>query len=316
MSFAEYALYVPVPDKAQEQFNYFLFPRGSYLPAKPGTPPPSKAPLVFTLAAGPVRAGGVSGTLLQQSKACSDSYLTLFNWALERFLRAAGNTDCQIVGPDPSIFKSSSFQARTLNHTSTHVYAFRGNKDGFLFLMPNGLLWGFKKPVTFIPLDRIVAVSYTNILRVTFNMVVEFEIDSEGNTFEVEFGMISHQDYDGIDGQYVRRFGLQNRSMAEQRKAKRQLAENAKDGKKKDGVAENGEDDGLTELEKANLEAEGQLQDDEDEDEEDYDPGSEGESEGSGTSDDEDDEDDEGGDAGDDDAEDSDLAEGSFDVDG
>lgn len=232
-------------------------------------------------------------------------------------MRAAGNNDCQIVGPDPSIFTSSSFQARVPNHKSTHVHAFRGTKDGYLFLMPNGFLWGFKKPAAFIPLDKIVSVSYTNVLRVTFNMVVEFEIDNDGNTNEVEFGMISHQDYDGIDGKYVRRFGLQNRSMAEQRKAKNQLAENAKQGKKKGtGEAEDGGDgnnDGMTELERANLEAEAQLQDDEDEDEEDYDPGSDADSDGEGTSDEEDDE---GGDAGDYDGEDSDLAEESFDAGG
>jgi len=69
--------------------------------------------------------------------------------------------------------------------------------------------------------------------------------------------------------------------------AARQLAENAK--KKADGGeggegAEGGADDGLTELERAHLEAEQQLQDDEDEEEEDYDPGSDGESEGSGSS--------------------------------
>ena len=145
----------------------------------------------------------------------------------------------------------------------------------------------------FLPLDRIVAVSYTSVLQRTFNIVVEIEAEGADGprAEEIEFAMLDQEDYQGIDETYVKRHGLQDRSMADQRKAKRQLAENARNGT--NGAADDGEGgdggDGMTELEKAGLEAEQQLQDDEDEDEEDYDPGSDGESEGEGESSDEED---------------------------
>jgi hypothetical protein len=134
-----------------------------------------------------------------------------------------------------------------------------------------------------LPLDRIQAVSYTSVLQRTFNLLVEVDVGGD-KTEEIEFGMLDQEDYAGINEMYIARHGLQDRSMAEARKAKRELAENAKGSKGGEEGGEGQEDDGLTELEKARLEEERRLQDDEDEEEEDYDPGSEGESEGSGTS--------------------------------
>lgn len=197
-----------------------------------------------------------------------------------------------------------------------HVKAFRGSKDGFLFFLPTGILWGFKKPLLFLPLEKIVAVSYTSVLQRTFNIVVELEAtgkEDEGGGQEIEFSMLDQEDYAMIDQSYVRRHGLADRSMAEQRKAKKQLAENAKraaageDGVEGGGADGEGADDGLTELERAQKEEEQRLQDEEDEEEEDYDPGSDGESEGSGSSDDEEEEDGEG--EGDED-DDEDMGEG------
>lgn len=216
-------------------------------------------------------------------------------------LRSAGNHSCQLVAADPKQFHSVARQPHRPNEKAVHVKAFRGSKDGFLFFLPTGILWAFKKPLLFLPLDRIVAVSYTNVLRTTFNMVVELDTEGPsdgGGTVEkeVEFGMIDQEDYQGIDDTYVRRHGLADRSMAEQRKAKRELVENTKKAPadvEGDASAEGGAD-GMTELERAQQEAEQRLQDEEDEMEEDYDPGSDGDSEGEGeSSEDEDDDDDE-----------------------
>jgi hypothetical protein len=113
----------------------------------------------------------------------------------------------------------------------------------------------------------------------------------EESTEEFEFSMLDQEDFAGIDG-FVKRHGLQDKSMAEQRKAKRLNVNVVKD---EDGnVIGNAE---AGELEKAAQEAEQEAVDEEDEEEEDYDPGSEGDSEGEGSSseEDEDDEEDEGG---------------------
>ncbi|KAK1982489.1 hypothetical protein LZ30DRAFT_749321 [Colletotrichum cereale] len=295
----EYAFYLPVPEKTQVQHNYVLFPRGTCLPTKTS---PEKEALVFTVPSTPPKQGTIGGPRASAASAVSDTYRALFDWALTTHLSSAGNRT-EIVAADPNKFHSLVRQPHRPNEKAVHVKAFRGSKDGYLFFLPNGIFYGFKKPLVFLPIDRIVAFSYTSVLQRTFNIVVE--VFTEGDaTEEIEFGMLDQEDYGGIDESYVKRHGLQDRSMAEQRKAKMELTENLKAKKAADAEAgANGavDDNGMTELEKAHLEAEQALQEDEDEDEEDYDPGSEGESEGSGSSDDDDDDDDDEAEGDDDD---------------
>ncbi|KAH7016368.1 uncharacterized protein B0I36DRAFT_254895 [Microdochium trichocladiopsis] len=311
----EYAFYLPVPEKAQIQHNYIRFPRNSYFSTK--NSPAPEDPLMFTIPAGAPKPGAIGGPNAAAAASVSDTFTTLLHWAINKCLQAAGH-NVQIVAADPAKFHSMIKQPHRPKEQAVHVKAFRGSKDGYLFFLENGILWGFKKPLMFIPLDRIASVSYTSVLQRTFNMVVEIftgeKVDGEEETEEIEFSMLDQEDYGGINGDYVARHGLQDRNMADQRKTKRELIENSKGKKGEEGAngangeEAAGEDDGLTELERAQKEAEQQLQDDEDEDEEDYDPGSDGDSDGSGTSSEEEDDDDDanGEAAADDDEEDDD----------
>ncbi|CAK7262622.1 hypothetical protein SEPCBS57363_000160 [Sporothrix epigloea] len=334
---SQHVFYLPVPEKTQVQHNYILFPRHSALAAlskdskpttaasstngAPATTAPLAEPLVFTVPATAPKPGSVSGPSAGIAASVADSYKTLFHWAIEGQLRAASNVHLAgrahaIVEGDARVFHSAARQPLRPAEKAVHVRAFRGSKDGYLFFLPTGILWGFKKPLLFLPLDRIVAVSYTNVLQRTFNIVVEVDLevdvsgeDQDSGHEEVEFGMLDQEDYNGISEMYVQRHRLQDRSMAEQRKAKRQLAENARDAKADadgeadgdgapgDAVGRGQDDDGLTELQRA----EQQLQDAEDEEEEDYDPGSDGDSDGSGSSSEEEEEEDGQGEGGDDD---------------
>jgi len=312
----EYAFYLPVPEKAQVQHNYVVFPRNSALTALSKTPASSDIePLVFTVPATAPKAGSIVGPSAAAAAAVSDTYGSLFHWALTTHLRNAGNKTASIVSADPKVFHSQTRQAHRPSEQAVHVRAFRGSKDGYLFFLPTGILWGYKKPLLFLPLDRIVAVSYTSVLQRTFNIVVEIEAGGGEENEEVEFGMLDQEDYGGIDETYVRRHGLQDRSMAERRKAKRELAENGPRKKGGDGAeaGADGEeapaDDGLTELQRA----EQQLQDDEDEMEEDYDPGSDEESYGDGASDEEGDDDDDEGSYGEDDDDEGDEEDAEAD---
>jgi hypothetical protein len=207
-------------------------------------------------------------------------------------LKGAGKKNARIVQADEKLFASEQRQAHRPGEKAVFVKAFRGSKDGYLFFLPNGILWGFKKPLLFLPHERISATSYTSVLQRTFNLSVEVDMTVPGgeeSTEEFEFSMLDQEDFGGIDG-FVKRHGLQDKSMAEQRKAKRLNVNVVKD---EDGnVIGNAE---AGELEKAAQEAEQEAVDEEDEDEEDYDPGSEGESEGSGSSSEEEEEDGDGG---------------------
>lgn len=313
----EFVLYTPIPEKQQLHFNYILLPRNTALASTKSFPPADFEPLVFSVPATSPKSGIVGGYAAQTAAQVSDSYSSLMHWAISSQLQSVNNTTATIVSTDPRVFASALRQPHRPKEKAVHIRAHRGSKDGYLFFLPNGILWGFKKPLLFIPLDRINSVSYVNVLQRTFNMVVEVDVshapqqenpksgqpgaqweeDETPLTEEIEFAMIDQEDYGTIDETYVRRHGLNNTSMAESRKAKRQLRENAKaDAAAADGAnpsaGANGEQLGenLTQLALAE-QLLGEDEDDE-EDEEDYDPGSEGESEGEGTSSEEDDDDD------------------------
>lgn len=226
-------------------------------------------------------------------------------------LKAAGKST-KIAQADTKVFSSDQRQAHRPGEKAVHVKAFRGSKDGYLFFLPNGILWAFKKPLLFLPHERIAAVSYTSVLQRTFNLSVEVDMSVAGgeeSMEEFEFSMLDQEDFGGIDG-FVKRHGLQDKSMAEQRKAKRLNVNVVKD---EDGNVVGNVEAG--ELEKAALEANGQEElDEEDEEEEDYDPGSEGDSEGEGTSGEEDEDSEDGGDAeeeGEEEADDAEVADDS-----
>lgn len=286
MFFVEYAFCLPVPEKTQKQHNYILFPRKSTItPLRPAAgAPPIPEPIVFTISDTAPKPGSISGLEAAAASAVSDDYKTLFDWALSTRLKAAGN-NVKIVYADQKLFASEQRQPHRPGEKAVHVKAFRGSKDGYLYFLPNGILWAFKKPLLFLPHERISAVSYTSVLQRTFNLAVEVDTSvssSEESKEEFEFAMLDQEDFGGIDT-FIKRHGLQDTSMAEQRKAKRLNINAVKD---EDGNVIGSVES--TELEKAATEAEQAAVDEEDEEEEDYDPGSEGESEGSGSSSEED----------------------------
>jgi hypothetical protein len=264
----------------------------------PGNPP-TPEPLVFTISDSAPKPGSISGSDAAAASAVSDDFKTLFDWALLAKFKAARRQDLKIIQADPKLFHSMQRQAHRPDEKAVHIKAFRGSKDGYLFFLPNGILWAFKKPLLFLPHERITAVSYTSVLQRTFNLSVEVDTShgGEDKEEEFEFSMLDQEDFAGID-EYMKRYGLQDKSMAEQRKAKRLNVNVVKD--ENGNVIGNAE---AGELERAAQEAEQEAMDEEDEEEEDYNPGSEGESEGSGSSSEEDDDDDGdgGGDAEDDD---------------
>lgn len=155
---------------------------------------------------------------------------------------------------------------------------------GYLYFLPTGILWAFKKPLLFFAFASISSVSYTSVLQRTFNLVIatpppadpDGPADApEAEPVEHEFSMIDQEDFAGIDA-YVKKHALHDASMAEARRAQGTQGAKSQSG----GTQANGQ----TSEDQENAAAEeGEDEDEEDEEGEDYDPGSEGESEGSGT---------------------------------
>ncbi len=260
---------LPVPEKAQAQYNFCIFSTAEGKGACDQ--------LLWTVPSTIPKSGTITGEIAVQP---DDTYRSFLVSAINKALKSRKKN---VVEPTGAEFASQIAQAHRKGETAFHVKAFRGSKDGFLFLLSTGILWGFKKPLEFFAFDTIESVSYTSILQRTFNMNIAFRSSGQVDIQEFEFSMIDQADFGGIDG-YVKRHGLQDASMAEQRRARKLNLNGVKGNEASQGVEEHEEG----ELVKARREAEDL--DDEEEDDENFDPGSEGESEGSGSDSEEDDE--------------------------
>ena len=272
---------LPMPEKAQAQYNFCVIPVNGdgITDTSEGVSIPEQ--ILWTVPNTTPKPGLCSDDV----KAGSDeTYKSITIRLLNERLRRRVGHSSQVIEPDPAEFVSETAQPYKKGDKAVHVKAFRGSKDGFLFFLPTGILWGFKKPLIFFSFDSIDSVSYTSVLQRTFNLNINARgSSSKSEPQEYEFSMIDQAEFANIDA-YVKRHQLQDASMAEQRRAKK-LNVNGVKGEK------DGQDqaDGPGELEKAAQEAGDLEDDDEEEDDENFDPGSEGESEGSGTSDEEED---------------------------
>jgi len=140
----------------------------------------------------------------------SQPYKTLLTDVFKRFCKVT------VVEPSSSEFSSPIPQPGRPKETAYHAIAHRGAKEGFLYFLSTGILYGFKKPVVFFPLSAIREVTFTNVLQRTFNLVVSTEDNVQGE----EFGMIDQACFDGIQN-YAKKHSIQDASLSEQRKAKK-----------------------------------------------------------------------------------------------
>ncbi|KAK2763929.1 hypothetical protein FQN54_009548 [Arachnomyces sp. PD_36] len=294
----QHILCLPVPDKAQRQFNFCILPPYSDGITSPpeGDNDPALEPMVWTVSDGPAKnAYRGSGAPFIDDSNPDETYQALFKRLFNENLKHT-----KVICPEDKEFVSATPIVHRKNEKAYHVKAFRGSKEGYIFFLSTGIFFGFKKPLLFFSFENIDSISYTSVLQRTFDLSITTRSATHPDQEEQEFelSMIDQADYAGIDA-YIKKHGLQDASLAEARRAKK-LNINGVKGEDKggdgDGVAGEGEDgEEESELQKAQRE----LEDQEDEEEEDYDPGSEGESEGSGSSSEEEDEgegyDDEGG---------------------
>ena len=128
------------------------------------------------------------------------------------------------------------------------------------------MVFGFKKPLAYFPFSAIESISYTSVLQRTFNLVIAARESEQADVKEIEFSMLDQADFAGID-EYVKRHGLNDASMAADRRAKAYNVNKEKKTGTNDEADANGggvDEDGRTELEKA----EEELQDEEGEEDE------------------------------------------------
>ncbi|KAH3670610.1 hypothetical protein OGAPHI_001125 [Ogataea philodendri] len=102
------------------------------------------------------------------------------------------------------------------------VDAYKGSKEGYLYFLPSHVIFGFKKPILIFDSTNIESITYTSITRLTFNVTLTLQSNSERH----EFSMIDQKEFEKID-QYVKSKELRDRSMTDELKAQRQLKNNA-----------------------------------------------------------------------------------------
>ncbi|KAL8811518.1 MAG: hypothetical protein Q9200_001741 [Gallowayella weberi] len=245
---------LPVPEKAQPQYSFCVLPSSG------------DDQVLFTVPGTKIKPEAIDSEVsINPEESYKEAMIRILNKRLKR----------KVIEPDEKDFVSAMAQAHRKGEKAVHVKAFRGNKDGFLFFLPTGIIFAFKKPLLFYPFHTIASISYTSVLQRTFNLTITiYPSPTNTETHEIEFSMLDQADFAGIDA-YIKRHGLQDASMAEQRRAQKYNVNGVK-GEAGDAAHEG-------ELEKAQREAEDVDDDEDEEDDGNFDPGSEGESEGSGS---------------------------------
>ncbi|KAK8175916.1 negative regulator of DNA transposition [Phyllosticta citrichinensis] len=274
---------LPIPEKAKRQWNFIVIPKNNDGVMAAAEDADVKEQIVWTFAEPSnkeVEAGAEAGPEPTAAR-------------LDQYLKSHGK---RVVFPTKIEFQSAIAQSHRKGEPGSHVKSFKGSKEGYLFFTSEGIIFGFKKPLMYFSFASIDSISYTSVLQRTFNLniTVYNPASADQKPQEIEFSMIDQADYSGIDS-YIKKHGLNDASMAVQRRAQRYNvnapthAVKGEDGE--DAGAADEEEDGVTELQKAQM----MLEDQEDEEEEDYDPGSDGDSEGEGSSSEEEEYDDDGG---------------------
>ncbi|KAI3643013.1 hypothetical protein MP228_012568 [Amoeboaphelidium protococcarum] len=93
-----------------------------------------------------------------------------------------------LIKSDLSEFKSKVCK----NVYSSFMQCHLGAKEGHLFMITTGLLFGFKKPVLYMPFNQIKSVEISGITSRTFDLV----LSTSEKVFT--FGMIAYEEFDGI----------------------------------------------------------------------------------------------------------------------
>lgn len=186
-------------------------------------------------------------------------------------------TGFEIIDTFFNLSSSSSFK-------SFYVEAHRGSKEGYLFFLPNHLLFGFRKPLLLFNSADIESISYSSITRITFNINL---VTNKGDKYE--FSMIDQNEFGRID-EYIKNRSMMNNSLSEEFKAK-------KVGYKQDSRGQQLEDEFVVEEEEQQQQQQQQNEEEDDSDDSDLDANFQGNTEIDDTSDvsEDDDDDDEHG---------------------
>ncbi|KAF7731458.1 hypothetical protein EC973_000266 [Apophysomyces ossiformis] len=182
------------------------------------------------------------------------------------------NARINFTTPDTQSFRSTGVSATTGKPQERyHVNAYLKTKEGSLFFLPSGVLFGFRKPTLFCPLSSISAIAVNSVTQRTFDLTIKMakiplgsatkQVTEEEEGMSLPFSMIEQSEYEGINA-YINKTGINDRSMDEELKAPEPKS-------RKDGLTGDGDDtDGRAMDTKA-------MEEEEEEQDEDFEPSEE-----------------------------------------
>ena len=133
-----------------------------------------------------------------------------------------GKTFVQYLTSQLSLIDFKVFDC-TSNDDIFSVQAYKGNREGYLFFLPNHVIFGFRKPIQIFNSTDIESITYNSITRLTFNVLLDVRI--YGVVEKYEFSMIDQKEFENID-RYVKTKDVRDNSMADEHKAQKQLKNN------------------------------------------------------------------------------------------
>jgi len=143
------------------------------------------------------------------------------NYILELFKKYLWpDSDKKALEPDPATFVSKKKSMSTKSKTHKfHINCYYKAKEGYLFLLNEGIFYGAKKPSLYFPMGNILSIKVTNVMSRTFNLNIRCrqsptnaqsssgqgpsskKLKSEGDGGEednFEFSMIDSVEFDAI----------------------------------------------------------------------------------------------------------------------
>ncbi|KAI8379486.1 histone chaperone Rttp106-like-domain-containing protein [Radiomyces spectabilis] len=194
---------VPTPEKTAKSFTFALFLNGD-----------SDA-IVFNVQ----DKGDISVTQSGQAQTLGENKHEYICQLLKK------HASIQITRPEKKCFASSGVSPTTGKPEERyHVNSYLKTKDGSLFFLPGGILFGFKKPTLFFPLASLASTEITNITQRTFDLTLKLKDGctalGSGSYTEatVQFSMIEQTEYTAIDA-YIKKSNINDTSMSEEKKA-------------------------------------------------------------------------------------------------
>lgn len=136
----------------------------------------------------------------------------------------------KMTTPQKDTYRSSGVSSAGQRANEDYVNAYLKAKEGSLYFLPEGILYGFKKPTVFFPLSCISSTVFCSITQRTFDIALTIRkghrplgsslgiAKSDEEETRIDFSMIEQSEYAAID-EYIKKAQINDRSLDEEFKA-------------------------------------------------------------------------------------------------